>query len=237
MRRSSTPSRTRLRTSSWMCPWSRVSKNFRIRCCFVEMVLGLGIPAIFPSNGSVIRRPLPSPGSLWVGSPASAVLRGAPILCCPSRLASLSFARRFHPRPSFAPLGGGRIAPRPGLFSGFPNQLWWRWQGLPGSWGPPLGHVPGSTTPVGLPRSASSAPRCCFPLCVRRQLPPLTFRGSIPQPASSLSTLRSLGYPRSTQDSLPAGGLLCRAGFEPAGVFTQASPGAHAGVRTDRHGL
>jgi hypothetical protein len=59
-----------------------------------------------------------------VGSPASAVLRGTPIPCCPSHRASLSFARRFHPRPSFAPPGGGRIAPRPGLFSGFPNRFW-----------------------------------------------------------------------------------------------------------------
>ncbi len=50
-----------------------------------------------------------------------------------------------------------------------------------------------------------------------------SFRCSIPQPASSLSTLRSLGDPRSTQDSLPAGGLLCRAGFEPAGVLREVS--------------
>jgi len=32
------------------------------------------------------------------------------------------------------------------------------------------------------------------------------FRGSITRPASSLSTLRSNGYPNATQDSLPGGG-------------------------------
>ncbi len=33
-----------------------------------------------------------------------------------------------------------------------------------------------------------------------------SFRGWITRPAPSLSTLRRLGYPRPTQDSLPAGG-------------------------------
>jgi hypothetical protein len=39
------------------------------------------------------------------------------------------------------------------------------------------------------------------------------FRGSITQPVHSLSTPRSRGRPRTTQDSLPAAGLLCRAGL------------------------
>jgi len=43
------------------------------------------------------------------------------------------------------------------------------------------------------------------------------FRGSITRPTHSLSTLRSPGYPGTTQDSFPAGALLCRAGVEPAG--------------------
>ena len=43
------------------------------------------------------------------------------------------------------------------------------------------------------------------------------FRGSITRPAHSLSTLRRLGYPRTTQDSLPAGGHPCRTGFYPQG--------------------
>lgn len=86
--------------------------------------------------------------------------------------------------------------------------------------------------------------RCRLPQLRRRRLPPKhIFRGSITRPACSLSTLRSRGHPRTTQDSLPAGGSPCRAGLQPAGshrevskmscprqtiVFlpTQASPGA-----------
>jgi hypothetical protein len=37
-----------------------------------------------------------------------------------------------------------------------------------------------------------------------------SFRGSITRPACSLSTLRSLGRPSTTQDSVPAAGQLCR---------------------------
>src|SRR5262249_10446781 len=40
-----------------------------------------------------------------------------------------------------------------------------------------------------------------------------TFPGSITRPAHSLSTLRSPGHPRTTQDSLPAAGQLCRTGL------------------------
>jgi hypothetical protein len=55
------------------------------------MELGLGVPAIVPSRGRRSRRPLPSPGSRWDGSPASQVRRGAPTPCfsfrCARRLA------------------------------------------------------------------------------------------------------------------------------------------------------
>src|SRR5688572_25793495 len=49
------------------------------------------------------------------------------------------------------------------------------------------------------------------------------FRGSITRPTHSLSTLRSPGHPGTTQDSLPAGALLCRAGVEPAGLLSEVS--------------
>src|SRR5712691_3317186 len=66
------------------------------------------------------------------------------------------------------------------------------------------------------------------------------FRGSITWPSRSLSTLRGTSYLVSTQDSLPAGGRLRRAGLAPAGSprkvsknvyfipfpLPQASPGA-----------
>src|SRR5262249_61914009 len=66
------------------------------------------------------------------------------------------------------------------------------------------------------------------------------FRGSMSRLSISLSTLRRLGRPTTTQDSLPAAGQLYRAGFGPAGFrrkvselyslhlipLPQASPGA-----------
>ena len=57
------------------------------------------------------------------------------------------------------------------------------------------------------------ARRCCLPCHPRRRLPGRVFRGSITRPAGSLSTLRSAGHPDTAQDSLPAGGHLCRAGL------------------------
>ncbi len=49
----------------------------------------------------------------------------------------------------------------------------------------------------------------------------INFRGSITRPDHSLSTLRSAGRPAATQDSLPAAGLLCRAGFHTCRVPTK----------------
>ncbi len=49
------------------------------------------------------------------------------------------------------------------------------------------------------------------------------FRGSITRPTHLLSTLRSPGCPGTTQDLLPAGGLLYRTGFEPAGFLREVS--------------
>jgi hypothetical protein len=49
------------------------------------------------------------------------------------------------------------------------------------------------------------------------------FRGSITRPASSLSTLRSDGYPSTTQDSLPGGGQPYPGGTRPAGSVRKVS--------------
>ena len=45
-----------------------------IRCRDVETGPNLGVLAVFPSNGSICRRPLPSTGSRRLDSPASSVL-------------------------------------------------------------------------------------------------------------------------------------------------------------------
>ena len=115
------------------------------------------MPGIVPLRRSAIQRPLPSTGSLRVGSPASPVLRDAPIPCRPSRrtslpslggteLRSLVRSRR---RPNATAAGQGlwinRLAPRSGLVR--------RRQGLPGSWGTPCVHAllsdPGGTSAPG----------------------------------------------------------------------------------------
>src|SRR6266568_7414661 len=54
-----------------------------------------------------------------------------------------------------------------------------------------------------------------------------TFRGSITWPSRSLSTLRRTSYLVSTQDSLPAGGRLRRAGLAPAGSLRKVSKNAY----------
>jgi hypothetical protein len=51
---------------------------------------------MFPSNGSLNRRPLPSTGSLWFGSPASSVLRDAQTPCRSSGPVSLPSPGRYH---------------------------------------------------------------------------------------------------------------------------------------------
>jgi hypothetical protein len=49
--------------------------------------------------------------------------------------------------------------------------------------------------------------RYCLPYIHTTSAPTThLFRGSITQPAHSLSTLHNMGYPNATQDSLPAGG-------------------------------
>ena len=106
------------------------------------MVSGFDMSAIVPLRRSAIRRPLPSTGSRRVGSPASAVIRGAPTPCRPSRRTSL---------PS---LGGTALALAGSLLSvterrhlqarGFDRPVTLilvharRRQSLAGSWGTPL---------------------------------------------------------------------------------------------------
>jgi hypothetical protein len=67
--------------------------------------------AIVPLRRSAIRRLLPSTGSQRVGSPASPVLRDAPIPCRPSRRTSLPSLGGTDLRSRFAPAGGRALPP------------------------------------------------------------------------------------------------------------------------------
>ena len=75
-----------------------------------------------------------------------------------------------------------------------------------------------SVTPVRPPRQANcGASVLPSALPTASTLTTNAFRSSITQPTGSLCTLRSLGYPSTTQHSVPAAGQLYRTGFPPAG--------------------
>ena len=89
--------------------------------------------------------------------------------------------------------------------------LTWKRQGLPSSWGTPISICTCSSTPVGRQSADQNAVVARLPLKRKRKLQrEFLFRGSIAWLLDSLSTLRSAGYPNTTQDSLPALVRLCR---------------------------
>ena len=160
--------------------------SFAIRCSFVQTFPEPEVSAIFPSNDSTRRCPLPSTGSLGFGSPASSVLRDTPTPRRPSRLAS------------FPSLGGTSSMSGDDEASQVPRG--------PSHACPAL--RPRRSLGVG-PLVARDPPtlRCCLPVMSDRQPSRRDrSRSSVTRPACSLSTLRSRGRPRSTQDSLPGGG-------------------------------
>ena len=78
---------------------------------------------------------------------------------------------------------------------------------LPSSWGTSVIRLPCSNpTPAGLLVS-DHCDTAAWPLvCKKQRLPRKVFRRSIAWLSDSLSTLRSAGYPYTTQDSLPVAG-------------------------------
>src|SRR5262249_11400777 len=81
----------------------------------------------------------------------------------------------------------------------------------------PFAHV--QSTPAGL-RAPDRCGVAAWPLVSEQQrLPRKVFRRSIAWLSGSLSTLRSAGYPRLTQDSLPAAGQAL-----PDGISTRIVP-------------
>jgi hypothetical protein len=217
---------------------SRPRPAIAIRRRHVEMGSRLGVPGIYPSGGLVARHPLPSAGSLGSVPPRR---RYYEVLRLPStRPAALRCLRlavsRSHPR--FDPTAAGCAGRGPGVGHPVPpaGVLPRRWKGLPGSWGTSV-NVPCSPTPAG-PRTPGHCGVAARPSVDLKTSAPasIKFRGSIARPVHSLSTLRSAGYPGTTQDSLPAAGQLCRTGLitrkVPAKGFrdpfplSQAFPGA-----------
>ncbi len=169
--------------------------------------------SVFPSLHRVLRDQFPRLRQYYEGATTS---------CRPSR------------RTSFPSLGGTSVAlvafaprrtsapPRPGV--GHPVSpagiLPRKRQDLPSSWGTPIVRLHMFLpTPAGLlaPDQYGAA---TWPLvCQQQRLPRKVFRSSIAWLSDSLSTLRRMGYPTTTQDSLPAAGQAL-----PDGLSTRKVP-------------
>ncbi len=197
-----------------------------IRGSSVETVPGTRSRSSFPAAAPCTGAPVPPRGPLGCVPPLPRYYEALRLPDTPG--ATLRLLRMALPRLTRPSLPGEARGPSPRSLEFLPvspsgplRGSVWASQ-VPGG---PSVHVPPSLTPVRLGARPFSAPRCCLPLTSRRRL--LTsrlFRGSITRPAHSLSKLRSPGHPGTTQDSLPAGGLLYRAGFAPAGPFVRFPP-------------
>src|SRR5208282_6238897 len=180
---------------------------------------GFDAPAMFPSNGVMTWCPLLSTGSLgWFphfndtmgrsDSPPSVSTRSIlhePIPSC---------------RPWFAPLGRGRPTGGQGVVdSGLPSGLTMETSGSLRFLGNPGGHCPCSSTPAGSGRLSGPRVSCLTrppPVSTTKAPSVLYFRGSITRPLTSLSTLRRMGRPTTTQDLLLAAGPAL-----PGGIHTR----------------
>ena len=176
--------------------------------------MGSMSPASFPPKAPTIRRPLPSTGSLRVGSPASSLLLSAPTPCHPSPQASLPSPSDTASAPASSLPSPEGCFPREGIRKRSPA-LPLR---IPFDGDDRASQVPGGPQclhallfdPDGTLALLLIMPGCCLPQEIRRRLPQRIFRGSITRPTDPLCTLRSLGYPRTTQHSVPAASTLCR---------------------------
>jgi hypothetical protein len=178
--------------------------------------------ACFPRSSLPADASLPFTGSSGASSPASAVLSKRYDFPPPIPPHFVSFAWRYLRVHSFFSLPGGRVRRRglelltrylqPGVHRG--ND---RISQVPGEPQVSVRHV--QSTPAGLlaPDHYGTAAR---PLVSEQQrLPRKVFRRSLAWLSDSLSTLRSAGCPRPTQDSLPAVGQTLL-----DGLFTRRVP-------------
>ena len=143
-------------------------------------------PASFPPKVPSLWRPLPSTGSLRVGSPASQVVLDAPTPCHPSPRASLPSPSDTAPVPDSFALIVGQAPPAVsrGLVSGlpFPVVYWTEMTGPPRFLGDPLSACPALRPRWNPGTLAVEYPEYCLPLVERRRLPQHSFRGSMTRP-------------------------------------------------------
>ena len=188
----------------------------------------------FPPTGPRSDAPLPSAGSARVAFPGFngtiralrlPAARPAALRCL--RLAVPAFARslRSHQR--------GVRRRGPGVFalrSGCPFRIQVETTGPPAFLGNPNCALALLSDPGGTATPSHYDVPARPPRCPRRRFPQLVFRGSITRLRHSLSTLRSVGYPSTTQDSLPAVGQTL-----PDGLATRRAPTKGLGL-LDIHG-
>ncbi len=163
----------------------------------------------FPRLSLLTDASLSSTGSSRASSPASSVLSKRYDALPPSRRTSFPSLGGtsvplvvFAPKRTSEPLGLELVTRclHPGVRRGA-NRV------LPSSWGTnrPFAHVPIRRRQDCLHQTITVA--AAWPLVIEGQrLPRKVFRRSIAWLSDSLSTLRSAGYPRPTQDSLPVAG-------------------------------
>src|SRR5271165_4821229 len=159
------------------------------------------------------------------GSPASTILWDTPTPRRSSRPVRFLHAPIPPCRPWFAPLGRGRPTGGLGVVgSGLPSGFTMETSGSLRFLGNPGGHCPCSSTPVGSGRLSGPRVSCLTrppPVSTTKAPGVLYFRGSITRPLTSLSTLRRMGRPTTTQDSLLAAGPALPGGIRTRRVSTK----------------
>ena len=165
---------------------------------------------MFPSNGVMTWRPLLSTGSLGMVPPLPryyGTLRLPSVLLSPldfSRADTIVFARGLLPSVVGVPPGARELS-----VPVSPSGLTMETSGSLRFLGNPGGHCPCSSTPVGSGRLSGPRVSCLTrppPVSTTKAPGVLYFRGSITRPLTWLSTLRRMGCPIATQDSLLAAG-------------------------------
>jgi hypothetical protein len=175
---------------------------------------------MFPSNGVLTRRPLPSTGSLGL---VPRPLRYSEALRLPTvPFAALRCLRLAIPplRRSLRPAASTRDRGYRGVGVPGPEpELSVETDGPPRFPGTPPVPWPCSPTPAGPITPGHHGVSARSPLLTRTRTPAMIFRGSIARPGHSLSTLRSEGRPSPRKTRFRLLAKLCRAGF----VYPQGS--------------
>lgn len=181
---------------------------------FVETVAGRRVPDVLRHAGSAVWPPLSSGGSVWRTFPTLIGTMGDSDFPALFSRRFVSFTSQYPSRVlCFCPAPIRTRPRRPGPSIGGPLRSDGKNRDLPGSWGT-LADVPWSLTPPRLRHQAIVAPSFCLPPTQQRRPADLILIEAAPQgPPRPLSTLRSRSHPRTTQDSLPAGGQPLPDGF------------------------